>query len=100
MDITANWCITCKVNKVGVIQQDPVYTRLQSDGVVHMQGDWTQPSEYITGFLQRYGRFGVPFNIVYGPGAPEGIPLPVILTRDGVMSAIDQASKEKRDEEP
>ncbi len=37
-----------------------------------MRGGGQEPSDYVTGFLQSHGRFGVPFNIVYGPNAPEG----------------------------
>ncbi|WP_394202927.1 protein-disulfide reductase DsbD family protein [Shewanella waksmanii] len=92
VDVTADWCITCKANKVGVILQDPVYSRLKQPDMVTMIGDWTTPSEHITGYLQSHGRFGVPFNIVYGPGAPQGIPLPVILTSEQVLTAIAQAS--------
>lgn len=58
-----------------------------------MRGDWTKPSDYVTGFLQSYGRFGVPFNIVYGPNAPKGIELPVILSSDSVLNALKKAGK-------
>ncbi|PSV36271.1 protein-disulfide reductase DsbD [Photobacterium sp. GB-210] len=94
VDVTAEWCITCKANKVGVLLQEPVYSALSADNIVLMRGDWTKPSDYVTGFLQSHGRFGVPFNIVYGPNAPQGIPLPVILTSDEVLNAIKKASKE------
>ncbi len=93
VDVTADWCITCKANKVGVLQQEPVYSALSADNIELMRGDWTKPFDYVTGFLQSHGRFGVPFNIVYGPNAPEGIPQPVILTNDEVLNAIQQASK-------
>jgi len=95
VDVTADWCITCKANKIGVLLQDPVYSKLQSDNLVTMKGDWTVRSEKVTNFLQNNGRFGVPFNIVYGPKAPNGIPLPVILTDDAVMNAIKQATSEE-----
>ncbi|WP_439126489.1 protein-disulfide reductase DsbD family protein [Photobacterium sanguinicancri] len=91
VDVTADWCITCKANKIGVMLQNPVYDKLDQDNIVLMRGDWTTPSDYVTGFLQSYGRFGVPFNIVYGPNAPEGIALPVILTSADVMGAITEA---------
>ncbi|MGF1725576.1 thioredoxin family protein [Photobacterium nomapromontoriensis] len=91
VDVTADWCITCKVNKVSVLLQDPIYTKLAQDNVVLMRGDWTKPSDYVTGFLRANGRFGVPFNIVYGPNAPTGIPLPVILTNEQVLSAMNKA---------
>ncbi|CAH1545830.1 Membrane protein, suppressor for copper-sensitivity ScsB [Vibrio jasicida] len=92
VDVTADWCVTCKANKIGVIWQDPVYSLLQSPNVATLKGDWTHPNGSVTDFLRAHGRFGVPFNIVYGPAAPEGIPLPVILTDDVVVKAIEQAS--------
>ncbi|MGR5065151.1 protein-disulfide reductase DsbD family protein [Photobacterium sp. DNB22_13_2] len=92
VDVTADWCITCKVNKVSVLLQDPVYSALEQDNIVLMKGDWTKPSDYVTGFLRAHGRFGVPFNIVYGPKAPMGIALPVILTNNDVINALEAAS--------
>jgi len=56
-----------------------------------MKGDWTTASEAVTEYLQSYGRVAVPFNIVYGPSAPEGIPLQTILTSEVVLDAINQA---------
>ena len=91
VDVTAAWCITCKANKIGVILQDPVYSRLQENDVIAMKGDWTTASEEVTEYLQSYGRVAVPFNIVYGPNAPEGIPLQTILTSDVVLDAMNQA---------
>ena len=91
VDVTADWCVTCKANKIRVIDRDPVNNLLQSDKVVTMKGDWTQPSEEINAFLQKHGRFGVPFNIVYGPDATKGIPLPVVLDSNTVMKAVMQA---------
>lgn len=94
VDVTADWCVTCKANKVGVLLQEPVYSELNNADVVAMQGDWTVPSDSVTSYLQSYDRFGVPFNIVFGPGAPNGIELPVILTSDDVISAIEKARGE------
>lgn len=93
VDVTAQWCITCKANKIGVILQEPVYSALDNKNIVLMRGDWTKPSDYVTGFLQSHGRFGVPFNIVYGPNAPKGIELPVILSSDSVLNALKKAGK-------
>ncbi len=92
VDVTADWCVTCKANKIRVLDRDPTHSLLQKDSIVTMRGDWTRPSEVINAYLQKHGRFGVPFNIVYGPGAPEGVPLPVILDHDSVAAAIKKAS--------
>ncbi|MCW4443303.1 thioredoxin family protein [Vibrio splendidus] len=91
VDVTADWCVTCKANKLGVLLQDPVYSALTEGDVVPMEGDWTVPSDSVTSYLQDHNRFGVPFNMVYGPNAPDGIELPVILTSDAVMEAIEKA---------
>jgi len=94
VNVTADWCVTCKANKIGVILQDPVYSALQHPNVTPIQGDWTHPDGQVTDYLRANGRFGVPFNIVYGPNAPQGIPLPVILTAESVTQALKQASGE------
>ena len=36
-------------------------------------------------------RFGIPFNIVYGPSAKSGIILPEILTSELVINALKNA---------
>lgn len=91
VDVTADWCLTCKANKALVLDQDAVEDALKSDNLVAMQADWTRPDDTILAYLQSYDRFGIPFNIVYGPGAPDGVALPEILTRSAVLEAIAQA---------
>jgi suppressor for copper-sensitivity B len=91
VDVTADWCITCQANKKLVIDHEPVAGRLKD--IVAMQADWTNPDPAIADFLGRHGRYGIPFNIVYGPGAPGGIVLPELLTAAAVTSALDQAAK-------
>lgn len=95
VDVTADWCITCKANKIGVILQDPVYSELQQESVITMKGDWTKPSDKITTYLKSHQRFGVPLNVVYGPNAPQGIPLSVLLNSDDVMQALEYAGREQ-----
>ena len=70
VDVTADWCITCQANKKLVIDQQPVADRLKDGGIVAMQADWTNPDPKIADFLGRHGRYGIPFNVVYGPAAP------------------------------
>jgi len=91
VDVTADWCVTCKANKVGVLLQDPVYSALQATDIVTMKGDWTVPSDSVTNYLQSFGRYGVPFNIVYGPGAKNGIELSTILNNEDVLNALEKA---------
>lgn len=91
VDVTADWCVTCKANKIGVILQDPVYSALQADAVIAVKGDWTVRSNSVTTYLQSFGRYGVPFNVVYGPAAPNGIALSTVLSSQSVLEALQQA---------
>ncbi len=92
VDVTADWCLSCKVNERLVLDAASVRSRLRAPGVVAMRADWTQPSETIAGYLKRFGRYGIPFNAVYGPGAPNGLPLSEFLTQDAVTGALQQAA--------
>lgn len=91
VDVTADWCITCQVNKAAVMTRGEVAARLGDGRVVPMRADWTKPSDEIARYLTNFGRYGIPFNVVYGPAAPEGIPLPEILTREAVLAAFERA---------
>ncbi len=92
VDVTAEWCITCKANKQLVIYRQPVASKLQSN-VVAMRADWTSPDPKITRFLARFGRYGIPMNVVFGPGQPQGLVLPEILTPDSVVEALEKAAR-------
>lgn len=91
VDVTADWCLTCKFNKLRVLNRKPVMTRLGQEDTVAMRADLTRPMPEIQDYLREYGRYGIPFNIVYGPAAPEGILLPELLDSDEVLHAIEQA---------
>ena len=92
VDVTADWCLTCKANKTLVLDRAQISDLLKDDAMIAMQADWTRPDDEIARFLERHGRFGIPFNIVFGPGAPSGIALPEILTPALVLDALSTAS--------
>lgn len=93
VDVTADWCVTCQVNKKLVLNAADVSARLDRDGVLALRADWTRPSDAIAAYLKANARYGIPFNIVYGPGAPDGVPLPELLSVDLVMAALDKAAR-------
>ncbi|WP_296764035.1 protein-disulfide reductase DsbD domain-containing protein [Sediminimonas sp.] len=93
VDVTADWCLTCKANKALVLDREPVRSTLAKDGIVALRADWTRPDEGISRYLASFDRYGIPFNAVYGPGAPEGIALPEILSAQAVLDAIDRAAR-------
>jgi suppressor for copper-sensitivity B len=91
VDVTADWCLTCQVNKKLVIDTGAVSEEFAARGVVRMRGDWTLPSDRISDYLASFGRYGIPFNAVYGPGAPGGQALPELLSVEAVLTATGKA---------
>lgn len=92
VDVTADWCLTCKANKALVLDREPVLSALAAAGVTPMQADWTRPDPAISRYLETFARYGIPFNAVYGPAAPDGIVLPELLSSDAVMEALSRAA--------
>lgn len=95
VDVTADWCITCQYNKVQVLDDRRVTARLEAAGAVTLRGDWTRPDPAISAYLESFGRYGIPFNAVYGPGLPAGKALPEILSVSGVLAVLDEAAGEQ-----
>jgi suppressor for copper-sensitivity B len=93
VNVTADWCLTCKVNERLVLSRDPVRRRLAQDTVVAMQGDWTAPDNRIARYLAGFGRYGIPFDAVYGPALPHGEALPELLSAEIVEAALARASE-------
>ena len=91
VDVTADWCVVCQSNKKLVINTQAISDRIGA-AAVPMRADWTSPDPKISAFLASFGRYGIPLNVVYGPGAPAGILLPELLTQDAVLKALDKAS--------
>jgi suppressor for copper-sensitivity B len=92
VDVTADWCLSCQVNKKLVLDRAPVATRFANENVVAMKADWTRPSDEIAAYLASFRRYGIPLSVVYGPHAPDGIPLPEILTTATVLDALRKAA--------
>ena len=77
--LTADWCLSCKVNEKAAIERTQTQEAFRTAGVVTMIGDWTGGDARITDFLQQHGRSGVPLYLWYAPGREPRV-LPQILT--------------------
>ncbi|MDC0993687.1 protein-disulfide reductase DsbD family protein [Alphaproteobacteria bacterium] len=95
VDVTADWCITCKANEALVLENAPIAPMLaalvDNDKLVMLKADWTRPDPRIAAFLASHDRFGIPFNIIYGPKVPEGVLLGELLRADMVENALIKA---------
>lgn len=91
VDVTADWCVTCKANKYNVLLREEIQAVLSAPDVVALRGDWTKPSDKITQFLKQRGQVAVPFNQVYGPCHKDGVVLPPILNKDSTLTVLSEA---------
>ena len=51
LDITADWCITCKYNKTFIINNKKITRLIKDKQAITLQLDWTKKNEYIEKFL-------------------------------------------------
>ncbi|MGQ0645081.1 MAG: protein-disulfide reductase DsbD family protein [Elusimicrobiota bacterium] len=91
VDFTADWCLSCQVNKRLALSSPSVIARFKEKGVVPLKADWTSYDPEITRALKSHGRNSVPLYVLYGkdPRKPPKL-LPTILTPDIVLRALDE----------
>jgi len=94
VDFTADWCLTCQLNKKIAIEIPSVEKKLRELDVVAFIADDTHTPDNISMELQKFDRAGVPLVLIY-PRNTNATPLvlPQILTPKIVSDALDQAVK-------
>lgn len=91
VDMTADWCVTCKANEHAVLDTKAFRDLLERTGAVYMKGDWTDANPAIAAFLQRWHSPGVPLYVVFPKNGGEGRQLSTVLTRSRVEQALNWA---------
>jgi thiol:disulfide interchange protein DsbD len=92
VDVTADWCITCLANEAAVLFTPEVEKAFVDADIPYMIADWTDYDADIGGFVQSHGRSGIPLYVMYPRGiGSEPVILPQLLTRDIVLTAIENA---------
>ena len=90
VEVTATWCVTCKVNQFTTYDKQSVQGVITQPNIVMMRADWSLPSDDILQYIQSWNRNGIPLTVVYTPKTPQGVLLPEILTPRVLLSAIQQ----------
>ena len=88
VNLTAAWCITCKVNERVALDTEGVRAAFARQGVAYLKGDWTDGNATLAEVLRAHGRAGVPLYLVYPAGGGAPSVLPQILTEAMVLRAI------------
>ena len=94
VDFTADWCLTCQLNKKTSIEISSVRAKLKEINAVALLGDNTRFPADIADELAKFNRAGVPLVLVYPADASQpAIVLPEALTPGIVLGALERAAK-------
>jgi suppressor for copper-sensitivity B len=91
VDVTADWCLTCKFNKMLVLNDKEITKKLRSGEVIGLRADITKPDSDVMKFLAKHNRYAIPFNAVYGPNAKNGLLASEFLNKKQLLVLIEKA---------
>jgi thiol:disulfide interchange protein DsbD len=91
VDFTAQWCVTCQVNKKFAYTEE-VLVLAKQRGVVFLKADKTRPNPAIEAKLTELGRTAIPVNVLYIPGK-EPIITPELLTPNLLIDLFNKIPK-------
>lgn len=90
VDMTAAWCVTCKVNERLVLSSNEFVVAVRETNTVYMVGDWTNADPEITAYLDGFGRSGVPLYVYYPPNRGAPIILPQLLDKESLLKTLSE----------
>ena len=73
VDVTAEWCITCKYNEKTAMSSDEFFEIAKEKNIMLVKGDFTSQPDNLTKFLKEHKRVSVPLYVIYVPGQDEPI---------------------------
>lgn len=88
VDISADWCATCKYNKILLLDRIKFINLANKYDIILVRADYTRGNEEIQSYIKSFNHYGIPLNVVYGPKVPGGIKLPTILKYEDIEKAI------------
>lgn len=92
VDVSADWCLTCKANEAAVLHSNEFRQAMDSLNVALVKADWTRETSEVNSLLRELGKSGVPAYGIYPKGdAKRLITLPELLTTDGIVEKITAA---------
>lgn len=94
VNVTASWCITCKVNELNVFSLKEVQTQLNRNDVVALKADWTTQDAVVTAFLHSQNQYSIPFYQVYTPDQPQGKTLATLLKKWDIINLLSHQQEQ------
>ncbi len=90
LKVGADWCLTCKYNDFTTFSVEHVKNEFENNGVFVVDIDWTRYQPHVLKFMQKFGRSGLPFYVLFSKKYPDGIVLPEIISYNDLMRLISK----------
>ena len=89
IDVTADWCLTCKANETAVLKSDEFVKAMESLNVALVKADWTRETPEVNALLYSLNKSGVPAYAIFPEGdVSKKIVLPELLTTAAIVEKI------------
>ena len=89
VNITADWCLTCKYNEIFVLNKKNIIELFNDPNIRAIKADYTSRDDNIRELLESVNRYGIPTYIIYSKNHPNGLVLGEILTSKNLIKLIE-----------
>lgn len=89
VNVTADWCITCKFNEIRVFKRKKFREYIKNNKILAIKADYTNSNKDTELLLNSVGRFAVPTYIIFSKANPQGKVLSEIITLDQIKKELD-----------
>ncbi|MDH3733633.1 MAG: thioredoxin family protein [Gemmatimonadota bacterium] len=93
VDVTADWCFTCKVNEGLFLETEEVAGAFERHDVLALRADWTRRDDAIGEFLASFDRYGIPFYVLYRPGQAPHV-FSELLSKSAILDLLEPAASD------
>lgn len=88
LEIKADWCLTCQYNQAMVLTPLNLKNWQKNYNLELMTVDWTDYDREVLDFMEKYGRKGLPFYVLFTPVLRDGIVLPELFSEEDITSML------------
>jgi suppressor for copper-sensitivity B len=93
LEISADWCMTCHVNNILALKPSRLRLWKKLYNLELIKTDWTNYNRKTLDFMEKYGRKGLPFYVLYTPLLRDGIVLPEMFSSQDLENLLANSYK-------
>ena len=91
LEIKADWCLTCQYNQALILTDLNLENWRNNYNLELISIDWSTFNEDVLAFMEKYGRKGLPFYVLFTPILRDGIVLPELFSADDLTAMLINA---------